>query len=465
MINNCLSSTLDKRECIRPDSLTGMIFAMEGIHGAMVLLNGPMGCKFYHSTTSQFLTMRPALYLPEKSTGRKVPVDYNYLNDWFFRQPRVPSTSLDGQDYVYGTAEKVEAALVYIREHVSFDLLAVINSPGACLIGDHLQELVKRILPDRNCIMLESPGFSMEFDNGYEDAVVELLKQMGGKLKARNLKENPYVSPAAENLLIPTECGGSAAEQSGSAPGQSEITVGEQNERRKSVNLIGSSIWDRYAEGDRNEWKRMLGLCGIEVNCCLCSGNTMEELLRIPEADLNVVIDTARGRAAAQYLQETYGQPFYSCPGLPVGFAAAERIIGDICSLLQAENKAFAEDSRRARAVCYGKIRDIYDMCGLPNEASFAVAGSEGQKRAFGSFLRSYLKMREVPKEEAELVFGDANTIAQLKLLEKGNHVFCGIEINNPGMGYTDVIPKTQMGVHGAMFLVEQVLNGLMSKL
>ena len=64
--------------------------------------------------------------------------------------------------------------------------------------------------------------------------------------------------------------------------------------------------------------------------------------------------------------------------------------------------------------------------------------------------------------EQAELVFGDANVIAELKLRNK---LFCGIEISLPGMGYVDLIPKTHLGVEGALFLIEQVLNGLMSKL
>ncbi|MCQ2513249.1 MAG: hypothetical protein MJ092_07715, partial [Lachnospiraceae bacterium] len=87
------------------------------------------------------------------------------------------------------------------------------------------------------------------------------------------------------------------------------------------------------------------------------------------------------------------------------------------------------------------------------------------QKKAFSSYLTEHLGMIETEKEKAELVFGDANTIAQLKLLEQGGHVFCGIEITLPGMGYTDIVPKTQMGINGAMFLTEQVLNGLMSKI
>jgi len=31
-------------------------------------------------------------------------------------------------------------------------------------------------------------------------------------------------------------------------------------------------------------------------------------------------------------------------------------------------------------------------------------------------------------------------------------------------MGYTDLTVKTHMGIEGALFLTEQVLNGIMSK-
>ena len=82
--------------------------------------------------------------------------------------------------------------------------------------------------------------------------------------------------------------------------------------------------------------------------------------------------------------------------------------------------------------------------------------------RAYTAFLRDYLAMEPSPPEEAELVFSDANVIAELMLKNKR---FCGIEARMPSMGYTDLIPKTHLGVQGALFLIEQVLNGLMSKI
>jgi hypothetical protein len=52
----------------------------------------------------------------------------------------------------------------------------------------------------------------------------------------------------------------------------------------------------------------------------------------------------------------------------------------------------------------------------------------------------------------------DGNTIAELKLY---GQKFCGIEIALPSLGYIDVTGKTLFGGDGALFLLEQILNGL----
>ena len=68
--------TGNSTKSISPDSITGMIFAMEGIRNAIVLLNGPMGCKFYHSTTSAHLTKHPPLRMADGRSAAKE------INDW-----------------------------------------------------------------------------------------------------------------------------------------------------------------------------------------------------------------------------------------------------------------------------------------------------------------------------------------------------------------------------------------------
>ena len=179
---------------IAPDGISGMIFTMEGIKNSVILLNGPMGCKFYHSTTSQFLMPRPALYLPVNEGDEAVEVRFDFLNEWFFRQPRVPCTWLDGHDYVYGTLEKVTDGLRYIKEHVPCDLITVVNAPGASLIGDDPREICREIFPDIPAIVLESPGFSTEYYDGCDTAILELFRQAGDRLWKDAVKKDADAS-------------------------------------------------------------------------------------------------------------------------------------------------------------------------------------------------------------------------------------------------------------------------------
>ena len=408
---------------ISPDAITGMIFAMEGMQETIVLLNGPMGCRFYHSSTSGFLMQRPLLYLPAGKGKERVPVDYNYLNDWFFRQDRVPCTYLDGYDYVYGTGEKVAEALAFIREHVDFKILAVVNSPGAALIGDDLYGIAKRAMPDRPIVYMESPGYSVTFEEGYSLAALEMLK-----------------------ILLPDK---------------KEAKDKESECRRPAVNLLGMSIWHRYCEGDVRELKRLFELCGIDVNAVLCADCSIRELTDIPKADLNVVVYPKAGLESAKYLEERYGQPYYVCDPLPVGFSSTEKVFSEICTLLGTSEGAFMEQSERARALAWNKINGIFQMYGKPKGVTFHVAASESLAKAYGIFLTDYLGMEPAPFDVAELLFSDANRISERALMPDE---FCGIEIGFPGMGYTDLTVKTHMGIEGALFLIEQVLNGIMSK-
>ncbi len=399
-----------------------MIFAMEGMKSSIVLLNGPMGCRFYHSTTSRFLSIRPMLLLPTEN-GERVPVDYNYLNDFFFRQDRVPCTYLDGYDYVYSTRDKVRRALDFIRDNIAFDFLTIINSPGAALIGDNLLELAREKLGESRVVMLESPGYSTSFAAGYSQAALSLLQQTGPALWAGRQK---------------------------------------RADGKKRVNLLGLSIWQRYMEGDAKELRRLFALCGAEVNACLCADCSLEELRAMPDADLNVVLYPEMGTEAAEYMAERLGMPYYVCETPPIGFSAAEKTFSEICAILGTDDAPLRAESERARALAWYRINQIHQAYGRPRGVKFFVDGSPSQVKGYGEFLTDYLAMETAPPEEAELVFGDANIIAELKLK---NRTFCGIEISLPGMGYVDLVPKTHLGIEGALFLIEQVLNGLMSKL
>ena len=439
---------------ISPDSITGMIFAMEGIKNTMVLLNGPMGCKFYHSTTSAHLMKRPDLKLSAGRAAEKGRVEYDVLNNYFFRQPRVPSTYLDGYDYVYGTSEKVAAALGYFRENFSFDLMVIVDSPGASLIGDELTELCSRALPEIPTVVLESPGYSEYFSDGYDRALDQLIRQLRPRFRPKG-------------------------------PGRG----------KPRVNLLGLSVWQRYWEGDKEELVRLLELLGAEVNACPCAGSSLEEVLSLPDADLNLLVYPEMGRETAARLEEYFGTPCYVFDGPPVGFAATEKALREIGERLGLDPARVLEDSERARAECWFALNKLDEMSYLSTLRSFAVEGMDSTVYSYVSFLTDYLGMtpecvsltgspdpairealrgllrrcraegalaKDILDSRAELVYADANTISALCTR---NDAFSGIEISLPGMGYTDIVKKTHLGIRGALFLVEQTVNGLMSKI
>ena len=438
MTGDCIKS-------IMPDGLTGIIFALEGMQNTIVLLNGPMGCRFYHSTTSGYLMQRPLLYLPAGENGERVQVDYNYLNDWFFRQERVPCTYLDGYDYVYSTRDKVREALLFIRENIGFDMLSIVNSPGAALIGDNLLEIARDILGSRRVVMAESPGYSVSFEEGYSEACLALLSQAGPSLWAGEQEKTDHANVSEK-------------------PAEQEITehANVSEKPAKTVNLLGISIWHRYFEGDVKEITRLLSLCGIEVNAALCADCSLKELQKMKDADLNIVLDPEMGTEPAKYLEKQTGVPYYSCELLPIGFSATEKMLKDICDLLGTSPEKALNESEKARAFAWNKINGIYQMYGKPKGVTFAVRAGRALEKAYREFLTHYFAMKETDPYEAELVFSNANVISELML---SNKVFCGIEIALPGMGYVDLTVKTHMGIQGALFLIEQVLNGIMSRL
>jgi nitrogenase molybdenum-iron protein alpha/beta subunit len=300
---------------------------------------------------------------------------------------------------------------------------------------------------------METPGFSRDICTGYETAALELLRQL------------PLQAPLRGSDAATTE---------------------------PSVNILGLSLYHKNFAGDSAELTRLLTLCGITVNCFLCADCDLGSIGEVPRAALNIVLHPEYGLGTAQYLQAAYGTPFYVGDGLPLGFAATEKMICEVCGLLGNDPANFLAESEKARARAYSYISRVNSLTGLPKGVTFALEGTYAEIYAYASFLTRYFGMvlecasvlnehsdccrdqlltlldeldlraalaRDIGQTTSELVFASGNTIARLKL---GRHVFVGVEISLPTIGFIDVVPKTHLGIQGALTLTEQVINGLL---
>ena len=432
----------DYLSTITPDSFSGIIFGLEGISDSLVILNGPTGCKYYHSATSDNQMIRQLALDP-----------LNYQNNWYFGQPRVPCTYLDNGDYVYGSEDKLRELLENVRDTLPFELVSIVNSPGASLIGDDIEGIARSVFGDsKKFVTIETPGFSSDVPHGHETAMTELLEQV----------------PPEHGLPV--------------VPGR--------------VNLLGLSLHQRNIMGDVRELCRMVELCGGEVGCVLCAGCSVSDIEAIGSAELNVVVYPEYALETARFLEREYGTPYVvACP--PIGFGASERFIRDVCSMLTApeggkiDPKPALDDVKRARARAYAFISRVNSTSGLPKGVPYAVEGVCSELRSYVEFLTGYMGMlpasvqvldvqsnvwidelrallerygvsdaMDVPidESEADIVLGTGNTIAALRLQDEE---FCGIETALPSIGYYDVVPKTFMGPNGTLHLVEMVLNAL----
>ena len=138
----------------------------------------------------------------------------------------------------------------------------------------------------------------------------------------------------------------------------------------------------------------------------------------------------------------------------------------EISQLLKTDCSKVKEEIEVARAKAWYSISGIYNACGKPDGTIFAVKSFPSQEKGITQFLSDYLGMiadtSDISHTKAEVVFSDANIISELMLRDKE---FCGIEIANPTMGYVDVIEKSLLGINGALFLTEQVLNSFMTRI
>jgi nitrogenase molybdenum-iron protein alpha/beta subunit len=368
-----------------------------------------------------------------------------YSEEFYFGQPRVPVTYLDGHDYVFGAHTKLEKILpvVAARGH---KLVAVVNSPGAALIGDELERFIAGANLPVPCVAIESPGFSGQLEEGFQEALMAVLDRL-------------HLKPVST--------------------------------MERSVNLIGVSISQKHWEGSVEELRRLLSLTGISVNTVLSAGATVQELRGLLRAKYNVVVHQELAETLGPWLKSRHGMELVTSPdGAPVGLDATESWIQRVCRAVHVNPASALRAVREARQRAFASLTRFNSLTGLPKGATFAVQSEPSVTLPLVKWLHSYLGMVPVAVQtcgaENELLTSLQNYLHEIGCSEAWNaevekqapdvilasgavlSKFCtrgrqvaGVEIALPSAGYIDVVPKTILGAEGALYLLEGILNGL----
>ena len=420
---------------IQPDGFTGALLALEGIADAAVILHGPTGCRGLHSAFSEHA-------FPRELIAERL----NYAERFYFGQPRIPTTYLDGDDFIFGAKEKLREAIRTTLTHRPA-LLALVNAPGAALIGEDLQQGLTDSTATIPAIAIEMPAFSRTMAEGYQQAVLAVLEGL-------NLSPKPIF------------------------PG--------------SVSLIGLSITHANWAGSLGELRRLLALCGVKVLCAPAAGSPVAEWCLLPHAACHMVVHAEYGDRIGNWLERRYSAPVITvATGAPLGFAATEAWLTQVTRAVDADPSpaliAIREQRRLVSAhlfrisgvtsalkgmtcsICADPslalplARFLYDYLGI---LPLSVETPDSEATSSAEELKSFLNdvgcadAWQVPWQavEADLLFADGHQVG--KRLAAGNEQG-NIELMLPLGGHRDLVPKPLLGAEGTAYLVERILNSV----
>ena len=250
-------------------ALTGASAFFDAIPGSFMLINGPLWCYFY---------------------AMKYVEDYDAsaLRRFHCTQP-------EGNALVYGTEKDLLAGLEFVKANFTPERIFILNNCSVSLVGDDIAGIADRAELPCPVYAADCGGIAGDFAEGYEIALLRVIKEVKKNAKAKS------------NLASP------------------------------SVNLLGLSPTYFRGEEDIKEIRRILETAGYHINAIPGGGSAWDEIMELPQADLNLVLRDELALKAAKELESEFGTPYLSA-GMPYGIQGTLAWLEKINTVLPATN-------------------------------------------------------------------------------------------------------------------------------
>ncbi len=258
-------------------------------------------------------------------------------------RPSVTYTTFQARDLGGDTAELVRSSLEEVVERHRPRLLLVGESCTAELIQDQPGALAQGMELTVPVVPLELPSYSKKENWGASETFYRMVRAVLAPRAPR---------PGAERPARPAD-------------------------RPPRVNLLGATALGFRCRDDVQEVTRLLASIGVEVGVVAPEGATPEDLLRIPEADLNVCLYPEIARSTCAWLERTFRQPTAST--VPIGVGATRNFLAEIGGLLGIDVGA-ALDPAHSRLPWYSRSVDSTYLTGkrvfVFGDATHAIAAA-----------------------------------------------------------------------------------------
>jgi light-independent protochlorophyllide reductase subunit B len=208
-------------------------------------------------------------------------------------RPPVTYTTFQARDLGGDTAELFKTSAREAFERFQPQAMIVGSSCTAELIQDDPGGLAKALALPIPVIPLELPAYQKKENWGAAETLYQLVRRLAAAKPAAN-------------------------ESTGS-------------QHQPSCNILGPTALGFRHRDDLKEIRSLLTDLGINVRVVAPFDATPADLVRLPEADFNVVLYPEIASPAAQWLEKTHGQPFTRV--VPIGTNATRDFIREVAGL------------------------------------------------------------------------------------------------------------------------------------
>lgn len=208
---------------------------------------------------------------------------------------RFHCTQPEGNALVYGTEKDLLAGLDFVKTNFTPERVFLLNNCSVSLVGDDIAGIAAKAELPFPVYAADCGGIAGDFAEGYEIALLRVIEEVKRNAKAKS------------NLASP------------------------------SVNVLGLSPTYFRGEEDIKEIRRILETAGYHINAIPGGGSAWSEIMRLPQADLNLVLRDELALKAAKELQAEFGTPYLSV-GMPYGIAGTLRWLENLNAVLPAKN-------------------------------------------------------------------------------------------------------------------------------
>lgn len=221
------------------------------------------------------------------------------------QRPPVTYTTFQARDLGADTAALFKEAASKAYERFQPEAMIVGASCTAELIQDDPGGLAKALDLPVPVIPLELPSYSKKENWGAAETLLALVKAL------------------ADRTLAPSPRSG----------------------RRPRANLLGPTALGFRHRDNVTEITRLLSVLGVDVHVVAPLGARPSDLVRLGEADFNIVLYPETGEQAARYLERTFKQP--TVRSIPIGVGATRDFIAEVAQIAGVDPApGFAQGSR-----------------------------------------------------------------------------------------------------------------------